>query len=41
LAALKNWGLAAEQITPEQKKRFQKIRARFDALADPRMEAAA
>jgi hypothetical protein len=41
LAALKNWGLAAKQITPEQKKRFQKIRARFDALADPSMGAAA
>jgi hypothetical protein len=41
IAALSKWGGAAEQITPEQCDRFEKIRARFDALPHPRLGAAA
>jgi hypothetical protein len=35
IAALNNWGVAA------QRKRFERVKARFDALPDPRLGAAA
>ena len=41
LASLSNWGLAANQISPELRERYLKLRERFDALTDPRLGAAA
>jgi hypothetical protein len=41
IAALGKWGQAVEHISPEQQKRYKKICARFDALPDPRLRAAA
>ncbi|WP_434011885.1 hypothetical protein [Methyloceanibacter sp.] len=41
IASLSNWGVAAKQISPELRKRYLKLRERFDALTDPRLGAAA
>jgi hypothetical protein len=40
IAALGNWGRAAEQVSPEIREAYSKIRARFDALADLKLSTA-
>jgi hypothetical protein len=41
MAALNNWGVAAQQISPELRERYLNLRERFEALADPTLGAAA
>jgi hypothetical protein len=41
IAALNNWGRIAEQISPELREHYLRLRERFDALTNPRLGAAA